>query len=79
MKNKLFISCSGWMTLTGLILGTTPAFAQPTITLESVSEVAALNADANYGPPPSATFQNPAPGSPVGPPVSEPNPMAYLE
>jgi hypothetical protein len=56
MQNRLFTCYSTWMTLAGLILGPTAAFAQ-TIRVDSAAQVAALNGTgANYGPPANATF-----------------------
>jgi hypothetical protein len=58
MENRLFTSYQAWMTLTGLILGTTAAFAAvPSISVDTAAEVAALNGtSATYGPPSNATF-----------------------
>jgi hypothetical protein len=70
VQNKLFTSCSAWMAVTGLILGTSTGFAvatPPTIDVQTAAQVATLNGTgATYGNA-NATFQNPAPGSPTGP------------
>jgi hypothetical protein len=60
LKNKLLPSCCAWMALTGLILGTSPGFAQTAtnITVQSLSQIQTLTASppANYGTPDPATF-----------------------